>query len=389
MADAPAAAPAPTAAPANTKDTLLQSIKALIQKTFDEEQPRGNNTASLAVHAAMAEAMADVITDCKITQNCAIDQTFVEEWALTQLLMKDKLDHFMRLHLLSTNSPLAYLNKLESRPYQVADIDATITDQALVPSAVQKGPMRIKMQHNEACAQLKDTLGRLAFFLRNEIPAIKAHIQSVEARKQTINSTVPEEYREAAMQVEDEKLNGYTTQVQTIETSCLYLLGKEDEAKQKLTKRTNLAGSNGFNTVPTIDDVIPVDPSGNEVPLNDQQKANEYEPYLDELRQKLESQEQKPPATGGKKGKGIKFSIGSKVEVEYDKEWYSATITGHVGGVKPYQVKYDTGEVEDNVPAKRIRNPGGTSPAPSPAAAPPRKPSKPRAKKRPREEETA
>ena len=84
-------------------------------------------TASLAVHAAMAEAMADVITDCKITQNCAIDQTFVEEWALTQLLMKDKLDHFIRLHLLSTNSPSAYLNKLESKPYQAADIDATIT----------------------------------------------------------------------------------------------------------------------------------------------------------------------------------------------------------------------------------------------------------------------
>ena len=76
------------------------------------------------------------------------------------------------------------------------------------------------------------------------------------------------------MQVEDEKLDGYTTQLQTIETSCLYLLGKEDEAKQKLTKRPTLAGDNGFNTVPTIDDVIPVDPSGNEVPLNDQQKAN-------------------------------------------------------------------------------------------------------------------
>ena len=70
-------AEAPAAAPANTKDTLLQSIKALIQKTFDEEQPRGNNTASLAVHAAMAAAMADVITDCEITQNCAIDQKFV------------------------------------------------------------------------------------------------------------------------------------------------------------------------------------------------------------------------------------------------------------------------------------------------------------------------
>ena len=44
----------PAAAPANTKDTLLANIKALIKNTFDEEEPRGNNTASLAVHAAMA-----------------------------------------------------------------------------------------------------------------------------------------------------------------------------------------------------------------------------------------------------------------------------------------------------------------------------------------------
>ena len=252
------------------------------------------------------------------------------------------------------------------------------------------------MQHNEACAQLKDTLGRLAFFLRNEIPAIKAHVQSVEAKKQTINSTVPEEYRQLAMQVEDEKLDGYTTQLQTIETSCLYLLGKEDEAKQQLTKRTTLAGDNGFNTVPTIDDVTPVDRNGNRAPLNDQQKEYDYKPHLDELREKFKSQEQKPPpaATGSKRGKKINFPINSKVEVQWpsDKKWYSATITHHVGGAKPYQVKYDVdGKLEDNVAAKRIRNPGGTSPAPSPAAAPPRAPSKPRArtKKRPREEETA
>ena len=63
-------AEAPAAAPANTKDTLLANIKALIKNTFDEEEPRGNNTASLAVHAAMAAAMADVITDYEITQNC-------------------------------------------------------------------------------------------------------------------------------------------------------------------------------------------------------------------------------------------------------------------------------------------------------------------------------
>ena len=104
-------AEAPAAAPANTKDTLLEkleNIKALIKKTFDEKEPRGNDTASLAVHAAMAGAMADVITDCKITQNCAIDQTFVENWALAQLLMKDKLDHFYS----GTQTPRAHASCL-------------------------------------------------------------------------------------------------------------------------------------------------------------------------------------------------------------------------------------------------------------------------------------
>ena len=139
----------------------------------------------MAVHAAMAEAMADVITDCKITQNCAIDQTFVEEWALTQLLMKDKLDHFMKLHLLSsTNLPAAFLNKLECKPYQVADIDATITDQPLVET-VQRGPKQIKMQHNKACANLKLHLERLAYYLRHELPVVEAEKRAAEAKKQT------------------------------------------------------------------------------------------------------------------------------------------------------------------------------------------------------------
>ena len=221
-------------------------------------------------------------------------------------------------------------------------------------------------------------------------------MRSVEAKKQTINSPdsiyaqLEEEERAGVLQQHDEKLNGYTTQLQTIDTACLFLLGKEDEAKQQLTKATHLAGSSGYNKVPTIDDVIPVDPSGIEVPLNDQQKANEYEQYLDELRQKFESQEQKPASKRGR-GNKIKYEINSKVEVEWqDKKWYPATITNHVGGTKPYHVKYDSGEVEDNVAAKRIRKLGSTSPAPSPAAAPPQKPSKPRARpKRKRADETA
>ena len=89
------AAEAPAAAP---EDTLYQGIMALIQKTYNEEEsPRGNNTASLAVHAAMAEAMENVITGRKITQDCQIDKEFVEQWARTQLLMKDKLDHIITL----------------------------------------------------------------------------------------------------------------------------------------------------------------------------------------------------------------------------------------------------------------------------------------------------
>ena len=254
------------------------------------------------------------------------------------------------------------------------------------------------MQHNKACANLKLHLERLAYYLRHELPVVEAEKRAAEAKKQTIyspDSKVPEEYRAAAMQVEDNKIKNCDDQLEEIQTSCLYFLEEEHKAKQKLTKRT-LAGDNGFNTVPTIDDVTPVDRNGNRAPLNDQQKEYDYKPHLDELREKFKSQEQKPPpaATGSKRGKKINFPIGSKVEVQWpsDKKWYSATITHHVGGAKPYQVKYDVdGKLEDNVAAKRIRNPGGTSPAPSPAAAPPRAPSKPRArtKKRPREEETA
>ena len=125
----------------------------------------------------------------------------------------------------------------------MADIDATITDQPLVET-VQRGPKQIKMQHNEACAQLKDTLGRLAFFLRNEIPAIKAHIQSVEAQKQTINSTVPEEYRATCVAAEDDKLRNFEQQINEIETSCLYYLGEEHKEMQHVNKI--LAGGNGY-----------------------------------------------------------------------------------------------------------------------------------------------
>ena len=373
MADA---AEAPAAAP---EDTLYHDIVASIQKTYDkEESPRGNNTASLAVHAAMARAMENVITGRNFTQDCQIDKEFVEQWARTQLLMKDKLDHIMRLYLLSTNSPSTLLRVT----YQAADIEV------VTPPVSQ-----LKVKHNEACDRLKLALERLAYHLRHEYPVVEAEKQVAEGKKQSLNSpdsTVPEEYRATCVAAEDDKLRNFEQQINEIETSCLYYLGEEHKEMQHVNK--TLAGGNGYHKIPTIDDVTPVDRNGNRAPLNDQQKAYDYKPYLEKIREKFKPQEPKPPAaTGRKKGKKINFPINSRVEVEYKKdEWWKATIEAHVGGPKPYTVKYDDdGTTEDNVAAKRIRNPVGTSPAPSPAAAPPQKPSKPRARKRTREEETA
>jgi hypothetical protein len=45
----------------------------------------------------MVRVMADVCTDRKVEVVCEIEQSFVENWALTHFLMKDKQDHFMRL----------------------------------------------------------------------------------------------------------------------------------------------------------------------------------------------------------------------------------------------------------------------------------------------------
>ena len=86
---AEAPAPAPTS---SLEDEVYDALKTTIGHAF--EQSDDNNTACLAVHKAMARAMEDVVTDPdhKITQEGEIDITpeFIEQWALTQLLMKDK-----------------------------------------------------------------------------------------------------------------------------------------------------------------------------------------------------------------------------------------------------------------------------------------------------------
>ena len=81
-------APAPTP---SLEDGLYTILKDAIGEACEGVD---NNTASLAVHKAMARAMEDVVTDPdhKITEEGEIDITpeFIEQWALTQLLMKDK-----------------------------------------------------------------------------------------------------------------------------------------------------------------------------------------------------------------------------------------------------------------------------------------------------------
>ena len=91
-------APAPTP---SLEDGLYTILRDAIGEACEGVD---NNTASLAVHKAMAKAMADVVTDHKFTEEGESDITpaFIEEWALTQLLMKDKQDYFLRMHIHAT-----------------------------------------------------------------------------------------------------------------------------------------------------------------------------------------------------------------------------------------------------------------------------------------------
>ena len=67
-------APAPTP---SLEDGLYTILRDAIGEACEGVD---NNTASLAVHKAMAKAMADVVTDHKITEDGAInlDQKFIE-----------------------------------------------------------------------------------------------------------------------------------------------------------------------------------------------------------------------------------------------------------------------------------------------------------------------
>ena len=78
----------------------------------------------------MARAMEDVVTDPdhKITEEGESDITleFIEQWALTQLLMRDKQDHFMRMRFHAANAAGATLAIKENVPYKAPDIETSI-----------------------------------------------------------------------------------------------------------------------------------------------------------------------------------------------------------------------------------------------------------------------
>ena len=77
-----AEAPAPAATP-SLEDEVYEALKTTIEHAF--EQSDDNNKTCLAVHKAMARAMADVVTDHKIMEDGEIDTPSVEPTILNDL----------------------------------------------------------------------------------------------------------------------------------------------------------------------------------------------------------------------------------------------------------------------------------------------------------------
>ena len=118
--------------------------------------------------------MEDVVTDPdhKITEEGEIDITpeFIEQWALTQLLMKDKQDDFMRMRIHATNARGATLVIKENVPYKAPDIETSI--KLVGRSAKQE-------RQDGALRRLKVVYGLLAYKLAHEKPAIKTGIEKI------------------------------------------------------------------------------------------------------------------------------------------------------------------------------------------------------------------
>lgn len=325
---------------------------------------------SLAIHTALSKSMSDVITDIEINPNIStLPKSFIEQWALTQYHMKDKQDYFMRFWLNQNKMAGSVLHLTEFLPYQPADISTSIE----TCSALEANTMLQK--HNDACTKLKITLSRLAYKLRNEIPAIEAHLQNVETAKNDIDKSIPEAYREAVLDIENKKLIDIEKQLKKTEQSCFYFLKKEEESLKHIVVESS--GKNGYDELPIIDELIPVDERKMSVPLSDTQKAYDYKKKLDELRRTFESQkhvifEKETPTSGGKKKRGgrkNKFPIGCNVIVRHEQNDYPAKITNYFGSSN-YQVKYDgDGEIVENfVKPLRIKFPDDVTSFSSPVS---------------------
>lgn len=347
---------------------VYDGIKDLITQAHKMDNLRECDV-SLAIHTAIAKSMSDVITDIKINPNVStLPKSFVEQWALTQYQMKDKQDYFMRFWLNQNKMVGSVLHLTELLPYQPADISTSLE----TCTALEANTMLQK--HNDACSKLKVTLSRLAYKLRSEIPAIEANKQDVKTVMEDIEKSVPETYRASVLEIENKKLTDIENQLKMTEQSCFYFLKKEEEALKHIV--VEYAGTNGYDKIPVIEELIPVDESKRAAPLNDTQKSYDYIKHLDELRkiysmnskdkhldeiQKHVIFERETPTSDCKKKRGgrkNKFPIGSNVIVRYEQNDYPAKITNYFGSSN-YQVKYDgDGEIVENfVKPLRIKFP--------------------------------
>ena len=143
--------------------------------------------------------MEDVVTDPdhKITEEGESDITleFIEQWALTQLLMRDKQDHFMRMRFHAANAAGATLAIKENVPYKAPDIETSI--KLVGRSAKQE-------KQSQALNRLEVVYGLLAYNLAHQKPAIKTGIEQVIAGMEELDKSDDprKKYTLAGMQAE-------------------------------------------------------------------------------------------------------------------------------------------------------------------------------------------
>ena len=328
----------------------------------------------------MAHAMCDTITDIKGPYMSQVTQTFVESWSLATSHMEHKLTYFMRMLLLKNKKKGSILHTVQRIPaYVPADIESFLREdkgyQAPSLAAAPKPAIKpkTKSQHNTGCRELVLAYGRLAFCLRQYMPALASALSECEAEKQQITEEVPETFRQTLLEANNDKIQDVKRQQREALKTCFFFLEKEQAALAKID--VSSAGKDGFNSVPILDEVVPLDERKRSVELSDEDKVHDYTQDLAELRRRFEAKKQPAPkkkkapskpakkAGGAKRGREAKFAVGAKVEVLWgsgpERGWYNAQVVENKGG---YLINYidDDGSLidnEQNVPVARIRKP--------------------------------